>query len=93
MKIHRVVQALATATAAVGLGFVPSVSAASAAAATPSTTIPLVRVGTEEPISTLDPAKWVYFDSSGVITDFSLEGLLMTGAQGQLEPDLATSWA
>jgi peptide/nickel transport system substrate-binding protein len=53
-------------------------------------TIPLLRVGTAAQVTTVDPTKP---GSPSWTTALSLETLLQFGPQGQLEPDLATSWA
>ncbi len=55
--------------------------------ASQSGVIPLFRIGVS-PVSTLDQTK-----ADGGDSQLSLETLLKLSAQGQLEPDLATSWS
>jgi len=94
MKI-RVTGALAGATAAVvaltlaacsGTASPPSSGTAGGASAT----IPLLRVGLSFNLSTLDETKNI---GANNIDGLGLETLVKFGPQGQVEPDLATSWA
>jgi peptide/nickel transport system substrate-binding protein len=62
----------------------PSAPTASAAGAT----IPLLRVGLGQPITTLNPAKNIY---AAWINQLSLEMLMRFGPSGNAEPNLATS--
>src|SRR5882672_12305225 len=101
MKI-RVTAALAAATAA-GLAFTltacsgtaaaPAEAAggagASSGASASSATIPLLRVGLDFDLSSLDETKNI---SANNVDGLSLETLVKFGPQGQVEPDLATSW-
>src|ERR1700722_17786718 len=94
MKI-RVTAALAAATA-VGLAF--TLSACSGTAAAPSgaaggasrATIPLLRAGLDFTLSSLDETKNIAADN---VVGLSLETLVKFSPQGQVEPDLATSWS
>jgi peptide/nickel transport system substrate-binding protein len=52
--------------------------------------IPLLRVGTTFPETSLDPTDT---SSCCIVDALSLETLLQFGPQSQLEPELATSWA
>jgi peptide/nickel transport system substrate-binding protein len=102
MKI-RVPAALAAATAAglalaltacSGTPAAPSDAAAGAAggasgAGASSAPIPLLRVGLDFDLSSLDETKNI---SANNIDGLSLETLVQFGPQGQVEPDLATSW-
>ena len=88
-RLRAVTLAAAAVIVAAGLGACTSSTAAptsrgSAAAAT----IPLLRVGINYTVTTLDPAKNGYqFEIAPLI----METLLKMGPRGQLEPDLATS--
>ena len=53
-------------------------------------TIPLLRVGESFTVPSLDPTKP---GDSVAITQLGLETLVSLGPQGQLEPNLATSWS
>src|ERR1700730_14443932 len=94
MKI-RVTAALAAATA-VGLAF--TLPACSGTAAAPSgaaggtsrATIPLLRAGLDFTLSSLDETKNIAADN---VVGLSLETLVKFSPQGQVEPDLATSWS
>jgi peptide/nickel transport system substrate-binding protein len=92
MKI-RVTAPLAAASAAV-LAF--GLAACSGSAATPSgatassATIPLLRVGRDQDITSLDETKNIYADQ---VSGLSLDTLLTYNQQGKLEPYLASSWA
>jgi peptide/nickel transport system substrate-binding protein len=102
MKI-RVTAALAAATA-VGLAF--ALTACSATPAAPSDAavgagassgagasgapIPLLRVGLDFNLTSLDETKNI---SANNVDGLSLETLVQFGPQGQVEPDLATSWS
>jgi peptide/nickel transport system substrate-binding protein len=94
MKI-RVTAALAAATA-VGLAF--TLSACSGTTAAPSgaaggagrATIPLLRAGLDFTLSSLDETKNIAADN---VVGLSLETLVKFSPQGQVEPDLATSWS
>ena len=95
MKI-RLTGALAAATAAV-LAFslaacsgTASAPSAGIVAATSSATIPLLRVGFDLDLTTLDNTKVIDADE---LDQMGLEQLLKFGPQGQVEPNLATSWA
>ncbi len=68
----------------------PTPASASSATNGSAGTIPLLRIGTTFSQSTLDLAKNY---ASSTIDNLGLESLLQIGPQGQLEPDLATSWA
>jgi peptide/nickel transport system substrate-binding protein len=59
-----------------------------APAARATATIPLLRIGVDLPVPSLDETKSFY---ASEVTQFSLETLLKFGPQGQLEPNLATS--
>jgi peptide/nickel transport system substrate-binding protein len=94
MKI-RVSAALAAATA-VGLAF--TLSACSGTTAAPSgaaggasrATILLLRAGLDFTLSSLDETKNIAADN---VVGLSLETLVKFSPQGQVEPDLATSWS
>ena len=94
MKI-RVTAALAAATAA-GLAF--TLTACSGTTAAPSgaaggasrATIPLLRAGLDFTLSSLDETKNI---AANNVVGLSLETLVKFGPQGQVEPDLATSWS
>jgi ABC-type transport system substrate-binding protein len=86
MKFGRYALMLAVATAAATAGC--STSAPSSAA---SRTIPLLRIGTNFPISTLNP-----IDDNGnawAVNQLSLETLVKLGPDNTLEPELATSFS
>jgi peptide/nickel transport system substrate-binding protein len=55
-----------------------------------SSTIPLIRVSDLNHVTSQDEAKYLGAADAGVL---ALETMLKFGPQGQLEPDLATSWA
>jgi peptide/nickel transport system substrate-binding protein len=67
----------------------PAPGTASATNRNPSASIPLLTVGIPLDLSTLDAAKE---EQAYIINQLTLETLLKLGPQGQLEPDLATSW-
>jgi peptide/nickel transport system substrate-binding protein len=77
------------ATAWLGVGAVPA-SAAPSTGGNAGASIPQLRIATDYQLSTLDPTK---YSSATVVTALSLETLLTLGAQGQLLPNLATSWS
>jgi len=98
MRIN-VTAALAAATAA---GLALTLAACSGTAAAPSNaaggadasssagaTIPLLRVGLDFDLTSLDETKNI---SANNVDGLSLETLVQFGPQGQVEPDLATSW-
>ena len=60
------------------------------AAAASNATIPLLRVGLDLDVSNLDETKTI---GAGNVTNMALETLEKFGPQGQLEPDLATSFS
>ncbi len=80
------VATVTVATAAI----VPATSSSFALAANSTATIPLLRVGTTFPEPNLDLAKNY---AASMIDNVTLEALLKIGPQGQLEPELATSWS
>lgn len=90
MKIH-VTAALAAATAVVLAFSLTACSGTTAApsAAAGSATIALLRVGLDFNLTGLDETKTI---DANNIDGMALETLEKFGPQGQLEPDLATSW-
>src|SRR5215471_6079081 len=54
----------------------------------PGAAIPLLRVGTTQPLSTLNPTKNF---GAWVVDDLTLETVMNLGPHAQLEPNLATS--
>jgi peptide/nickel transport system substrate-binding protein len=91
MKIRVTAAALAAATAAV---LASSLAACSGTASVPSSgassaTIPLLRVGLPFSEFSLDETKDI---NANWIDGLGLETLVKFGPQGQVEPDLATSW-
>ncbi len=93
MKLR--LRAMAAATAATA--FLGGIAACSGTASGPSdaasgasgATIPLLRAGLAFNLSTLDETKNI---SANNIDGLALETLVKFGPQGQVEPDLATSW-
>jgi peptide/nickel transport system substrate-binding protein len=98
MRIH--VTAVLAAATAVGLAF--TLTACSGTTAAPSgaaggtsgasasgATIPLLRAGLDFTLSSLDEPKNIAADN---VVGLSLETLVKFSPQGQVEPDLATSW-
>ena len=87
----------AVAAAAAAVAFLGGIAACSEAASGPSdaasgassATIPLLRAGLAFNLSTLDETKNI---SANNIDGLALETLVKFGPQGQVEPDLATSW-
>ncbi len=75
--------------ALLGAGAAPA-SAVAASASAAGATIPLLRIATDYQLPTLDPTK---YSSATIVTSLSLETLLTLGPQGQLLPNLATSWS
>ena len=88
MKFRLVLAVAAAASALLAGGCSSGPAEPSGPGASP--TIPLLRVGTAAQVTTVDPTKP---GSPSWTTALSLETLLQFGPQGQLEPDLATSWA
>jgi peptide/nickel transport system substrate-binding protein len=89
MKSPLNVTLVATVTAAAVM-VAPATSSTAAPLAGASATIPLLRVGTTFPEPNLDLAKNY---AASMIDNVTLEALLKIGPQGQLEPELATSWS
>jgi len=90
MKI-RVTAAAAAAALAVSLAACSGTSAGTAnTAAASNATIPLLRVGLNLNVTDLDETKTI---GAGNVTNMALETLEKFGPQGQLEPDLATSFS
>jgi peptide/nickel transport system substrate-binding protein len=87
----------AVAAAAAAVAFLGGIAACSGTATGPSdaasgasgATIPLLRAGLAFNLSTLDETKNI---SANNIDGLALETLVKFGPQGQVEPDLATSW-
>jgi peptide/nickel transport system substrate-binding protein len=77
--------ALATATL---LSAGCSTSSSAPSAQNSGAAIPLLRVGTTQPLNTLSPTKNF---GSWVVDDLALETVMNLGPQAQLEPNLATS--
>ncbi len=90
MNKRRVASAIALALVAAAASgcTAASHSAASAHTSGANATIPLLRVGTTFPLSTLDTTK---NDTAYVVDDLALETLVNVGPQAQVEPNLATS--
>ena len=91
-RLRAVTLAAAAAVLAAALGAcssgLSSAPAASGSGSGTAASIPLLRVGINYTVTTLDPAKNGYqFEIAPLI----METLLKMGPQGQLEPDLATS--
>jgi peptide/nickel transport system substrate-binding protein len=86
MKLGRLAFMLAIAAAA---AVAACSSPASNAGPGPSGTIPLLRVGTNFPINTLNPV--TNGGNAGLIDQLSLETLLNLGPNNTLKPELATS--
>jgi peptide/nickel transport system substrate-binding protein len=88
MKCRPVLTIIA-ASATVAAAITPPLELASAISGSASGIVPLLRVGTNFSIPTLNPAKPGY---SSYVTDLSLETLLkIVGPDNKLEPNLATS--
>jgi peptide/nickel transport system substrate-binding protein len=90
MKIRVAVTLAAAMTAMLAAGLAACGGGTPAATSAGSAAIPLLRVGMPYPITTLDESKDL---NANYLTELGLETLLKYGPQGQLEPDLATSWA
>jgi peptide/nickel transport system substrate-binding protein len=85
----RLATAVAIATAAlVSAGCSSSGTPSATSAAASAATIPLLRIGTTEPESTLNETKNF---GSYIIDDLALDTLMTLGPKAQLEPNLATS--
>jgi peptide/nickel transport system substrate-binding protein len=82
--------AVAAAFLTAGLAACSSSSAPAPASETNATIIPLLRVGTNFSMSTLDPTKASY---AGYVNQLSLETLLKFGPNSTLRPNLAVSWS
>ncbi len=89
MRLNRRVISVGMAAAAIGGGLLLPIVPVQAQSATGDGAIPLLRVGLEFPEPNLDQTKNIYASS---ITSLSLDTLLKFGPEGQLQPDLATSW-
>jgi peptide/nickel transport system substrate-binding protein len=89
LRSQTVLVALAAVVLAVGLSACSGATAGPGSGApSADTTIPLLRVGINYTVTTLNPAENGYqFEIAPLI----METLLKLGPQGQLEPDLATS--
>jgi peptide/nickel transport system substrate-binding protein len=81
---------LALATAALLSGGAAPSAAAPAGGTNAGAAIPLLRIATNYQLPTLDPTK---YSSATIVTALSMETLLSLGRQGQLLPELATSWS
>ncbi len=77
-------------SAGIPSGGIPSGGIPSAGIPRAGVPIPLLRVGTTFPETSLDPTDT---SSCCIVDALSLETLLQLGPQSQLEPELATSWA
>jgi peptide/nickel transport system substrate-binding protein len=85
----RSVTTLIAGTALLAVGSVAPAGASSASGLATGDTIPSFTIGTVYSLNTLDPRANQIF----AVGSLSLEDLLQLGRQGQLEPDLATSWS
>jgi peptide/nickel transport system substrate-binding protein len=91
MRFGRRVLTAAIAAGGLSAGLVTPIGVASASIVSATGTIPLLRVGTNFPEPTLNSAKNPY---ASWITAPALETLLkQVGANNELRPNLATSWA
>ena len=90
MKIRRAPTLAVTLAAGLAAGLTACSGATSTAASSSANeVIPLLRAGIDSPEPGLDMTKNI---NASLIDQLGLESLLKYGPQGQLEPDLATSW-
>jgi peptide/nickel transport system substrate-binding protein len=89
MPFRRLALTLAMASSGLVAAVVPPFDAASAYGASAGGVIPLLRIGTNFPVPTLNPM--TDGDNAWPIDELGLETLLKLGPDNQLEPDLATS--
>jgi peptide/nickel transport system substrate-binding protein len=90
MKVCVASTLVAALSALLAAGLTACSGTAAAPVSTANATIPLLREGLAFDVPSLDEAKSL---AASQVTAMSLETLVKFGPQGQLEPDLASSWA